>query len=120
MATPDLVIEGRSFAGFPILIGSDGWPVEPAQSFLWDVLIYAGTVESKLTWEAYGRWLYDFFAFLEANGLRWNADPAPLATSVVAKYRDWSLAETGVRPSTLNKRDSVSWSAFTSGANCRA
>lgn len=104
LATEDLVVEGRSLAGFPLLIGDDGWPLEPAQSFLWDALTQAGGVESKLTWEAYGRRLYDFFAFLAANQLSWNAAPTPNGLSVVAKYRDWSLTEIGVSPSTLNKR----------------
>lgn len=69
MATADLVVEGRSFAGFPLLLDNDGWPFEPAQSFLWHALITHGCVESKLTREAYGRRLYDYFAFLAANGL---------------------------------------------------
>ncbi len=29
----------------------------------------SGEARSELTWEAYGRRLYDYFAFLEANGL---------------------------------------------------
>jgi hypothetical protein len=35
LATEKLVVEGRSFAGFPLLIDA-GKPVEPAQTFLWD------------------------------------------------------------------------------------
>jgi integrase len=104
LATDDLVIEGRSFAGFPLLIGDDGWPVEPAQSFLWDVLTLGGSAESLLTWEAYGRWLYDFLAFLNANELEWNAAPSPHGLSVVARYRDWSLTEANVGANTVNKR----------------
>lgn len=104
LATEDFVVEGRSFVGFPLLISDDGWPLEPAQSFLWDALIQTGTVESKLTWEAYGRRLYDFFAFLAANQLSWNASPTPSGLSVLAKYRDWSLTEIGISSSTLNKR----------------
>ncbi|AVF38049.1 hypothetical protein BV494_24425 (plasmid) [Rahnella sikkimica] len=33
VATKDLTLAGRSFEGFPLLIGSDRWPVQPAQSF---------------------------------------------------------------------------------------
>jgi hypothetical protein len=51
---------------------NDGWPLEPAQSFLWHALVTHGSIESKLTWEAYGRRLYDYFAFLSANDLAWN------------------------------------------------
>lgn len=104
MATDDLIVEGRSFTGFPLLIDSDGWSLEPAQSFLWHTLVESGRIDSKLTWETYGRRLYDYFAFLEANGLRWDAGPTPYGLSVVAKYRDWSLGELGISPSTLNKR----------------
>jgi len=103
-ATKDLIIAGRSFAGFPLLIGDDGWPLEPAQSFLWETLMHGGSVESSLTWEAYGRWLYDFFAFLTTNQLKWDAPQAPHGLSVVAQYRDWSMTEIGIKPSTLNKR----------------
>lgn len=41
-ATKDLTLAGRSFEGFPLLIGSDGWPVQLAQSFLWHTLIESG------------------------------------------------------------------------------
>jgi hypothetical protein len=34
-ATKDLSLAGRSFEGFSLLIGLDGWPVEPVQTFLW-------------------------------------------------------------------------------------
>jgi len=104
MATADLMVEGRSFAGFPLLLDNDGWPFEPAQSFLWHTLVTNGTIESKLTWEAYGRRLYDFVAFLAANELTWNEVQKPNGLSVVAKYRDWSLGELGLNPNTVNKR----------------
>lgn len=104
MATADLIVEGRSFAGLPLLLDNDGWPLEPAQSFLWSTLITNGSVESKLTWEAYGRRLYDYFAFLAANDLTWNEPQRANGLSVVAKYRDWSLGELGLNPSTVNKR----------------
>lgn len=103
-ATPDFTIAGRSFAGFPLLVDDEGWPLEPAQTFLWETLTQGGSVESPLTWEAYGRWLYDFFAFLSANQLNWNAPQTSNGLSVVAQYRDWSISEVGISASTLNKR----------------
>ena len=102
LATADLMVEGRSFEGFPLLLADDGWPLEPAQSFLWHALVTQGSIESKLTWEAYGRRLYDYFAFLSANGLAWDEDPKPHGLSVVARYRDWSLGELGLNPNTVN------------------
>ncbi|MCO6433954.1 tyrosine-type recombinase/integrase [Nitrosomonas nitrosa] len=104
LATADLVVEGRSFEGFPLLLNNDGWPLEPAQSFLWHTLVTNGGIESKLTWEAYGRRLYDYFSFLTANGLVWNEAQKSIGLSVVAKYRDWSLGELGLNPSTVNRR----------------
>lgn len=104
MATADLIVAGRSFAGFPLLLDNDGWPLEPAQSFLWNALVTAGSVESKLTWEAYGRRLYDYFAFLDANDLTWDEGEKPHGLSVVARYRDWALGELGLNPNTVNKR----------------
>ncbi len=104
MATSDFLIAGRSFAGFPLLLNEDGWPMEPAHSFLWQALITHGGVESKLTWEAYGRRLYDYFAFLAANELQWDEEQKPHGLSVVARYRDWSLGELALSPNTVNKR----------------
>ncbi|KWX50946.1 integrase [Pseudomonas aeruginosa] len=103
-ATKDLAVAGRSFEGFPLLVGADGWPVEPAQSFLWHTLVESGEALSALTWEAYGRRLFDYFAFLEANGLAWNEESQADGLSVLSRYRDWSSGELELDPSTLNKR----------------
>ena len=65
-ATKDLAVAGRSFEGFPLLVGADGWPVEPAQSFLWHTLVESGEALSALTWEAYGRRLRELM--VEASG----------------------------------------------------
>jgi site-specific recombinase XerD len=106
-ATEDLVRAGRSFKGFPLLLSNDCWPLEPAQTFLWETLAGTGAVSSKLTWEHYGRWLYDFFAFLNANGLQWNEPVQPTGLGVVARYRDWSLGQLRLKPSTVNLRLSL-------------
>lgn len=106
-ATKDLTVAGRSFEGFPLLVGSDGWPVESAQSFLWHILVESGEACSSLTWEAYGRRLYDYFAFLDANGLVWDQESVASGLSVLSRYRDWSQGEVGLDPGTLNKRLSL-------------
>ncbi|MBA1256638.1 tyrosine-type recombinase/integrase [Pseudomonas carnis] len=103
-ATKDLALAGRSFEGFPLLIGSEGWPVEPAQSFLWHTLIESGEALSDLTWEAYGRRLYDYFAFLEANGLGWDEESPAHGLSALSRYRDWSSGELALDPGTVNNR----------------
>jgi hypothetical protein len=68
-ATKELVLDGRCFDGFPLLLNDDMTPSEPAQTFLWHTLIESGSVTSKLTWESYGRWMFDYFQFLQANKL---------------------------------------------------
>ncbi|MBV0842537.1 tyrosine-type recombinase/integrase [Serratia liquefaciens] len=103
-ATQDLTLANRSFEGFPLLIGADGWPVQPAQSFLWHILIESGESLSTLTWEAYGRRLYDYFAFLEANALAWNDEIPAHGLSVLSRYRDWSIGELALNPRTVNNR----------------
>ena len=103
-ATQDLTLANRSFEGFPLLIGADGWPVQPAQSFLWHILLESGESLSTLTWEAYGRRLYDYFAFLEANTLAWNDETPAHGLSVLSRYRDWSIGELALNPRTVNNR----------------
>lgn len=103
-ATADLVREGRSFEGFPLLLDADMLPVEPAQSYLWDVLVEGGSVTSKLTWEHYGRWLYDFFSFLEHNQLKWDERAQVRAANVVSRYRQWALSEMHNSARTVNLR----------------
>lgn len=103
-ATKDLTLADRSFEGFPLLIGSDGWPVQPAQSFLWHTLIESGESLSTLTWEAYGRRLYDYYAFLEANNLAWNNETPAHGLSALSRYRDWSIGELALDPRTVNNR----------------
>lgn len=103
-ATQDLALAGRTFEGFPLLISESGWPVEPAHGFLWHTLVESGEYLSKLTWESYGRRLFDYFAFLEANDLSWDDKTSAPGLSVLSKYRDWSIGELGLSPGTVNKR----------------
>lgn len=91
-----MVVQGRAFVGFPLLVHKNGTAVEPAQSFLWDVLTANGRAQSPLTWAKYGRDIYDYFAFLDANGLDWQAIPDRGMPSIVDWYRDWSKGEIGL------------------------
>lgn len=104
LADAGLVVQGRVYEGFPLLIGADGHTVEPAQAFLWDELAANGRAQSKLTWAKYGRDLYDYFAFLEANRLSWCDMPVPGMPSHLDRYRDWSKAEVGLQARTINAR----------------
>ena len=104
LSDKNLVVQGRAFVGFPLLVHSDGNAVEPAQSFLWDVLTTNGRAQSPLTWAKYGRDIYDYFAFLDANGLDWQTLPDRGMPSIVDWYRDWSKGEIGLDSVTINAR----------------
>ena len=104
LADASLVVQGRSYEGLPLLVGTDGHAVEPAQSFLWDELAANGRAQSPLTWAKYGRDLYDYFAFLEANRLGWSELPARGMPSHLDRCRDWSRAEVVLQPRTINSR----------------
>jgi site-specific recombinase XerD len=104
LADENLVVHNRAYIGFPLLIHDDGEVVEPAQTFLWDELAANGRAQSPLTWAKYGCDLYDFFAFLEANELDWRDSPVRGLPNNLDRYRDWSRAELGLNPSTINGR----------------
>ncbi len=106
-ATEDLVREGRSFEGFPLLLQDDCTPAEPAQTFLWHTLVEEGGVASRLTWEHYGRWLYDYFQFLQENELKWDQANGPQAASPLSRYRQWALDEVGSSRRTINLHTSL-------------
>lgn len=106
-STDDLEIGGRRIPGFPLLIDDECYPLQPAQDFLFHFLLERGTANSPLTWEATGRRLYDYFAFLNANELHWADSQRQVGTSVLSRYRDWSAGELKLSPSTINKRLSL-------------
>lgn len=104
LATEKLVVQGRSFAGFPLLLDDGGRSMEPAQTFLWDLLSRAGRAQNKATWVKYGRAMYDFCAFCRANNVDWKAPPAPGMPSAIDWYRDWSKGTLALDPRTINQR----------------
>ncbi|MFM0032785.1 site-specific integrase [Paraburkholderia madseniana] len=56
------------------------------------------------SWDSYGRALYDFFAFIFANGLDWvQRGPAGMPSALEA-YRDWSKGTVGLANTTINNR----------------
>jgi len=103
-STADLEIGGNSIEGFPLLINDDCAPLQPAQNFLLHALLEGASTRNKSTWEAMGRRLYDYFAFLNANKLRWDQTDVSMDASHLSRYRDWSAGELQLSATTINKR----------------
>lgn len=87
-------------SGTPFLVGSNGWSIPSANAYLEYIAQHRGRTRSSGTWELYGRHLYDFFSFLEANTLHWDQKQIPGKPSVVALYREWAVRRREV--STVN------------------
>lgn len=104
LADSNLVVAGRVYEGFPLLINDDGDAMQPAQTFLWDLLTRAGRISSKKSWEAYGRAMYDFFAFSLTNGHDWRKPAADGMPGAIEAWRDWSLGTLGLARRTVNQR----------------
>lgn len=103
-STDDFVYAGRPRPGVPIILGDDMRPAQPFQDFLLWKLLGRGKKLSLLTFDSYGRRLWDFAMFLAANGLHWDDKAVAPGLSVVAKYRDWSAGELSLNPRTVNGR----------------
>jgi integrase/recombinase XerD len=103
-STEDYVFGDRPRPGFPLLLGDDMEPAEPFHSYLKYRLLEQGKGLDVKTWEAYGRRLWDFAAFLHANDLAWNRPFSCPGESVVQIYRDWQVQDLKLQPSTINDR----------------
>ena len=104
LADKNLVVQGRSFEGFPLLINDDGDAIQPAQNWLWHVLGKSGRTSSIKTWESYGRAVYDFFGFVLTNSYDWTKPAPPGMPGAIEAWRDWSRGTLGLQASTINQR----------------
>lgn len=104
LADENLVVAGRCYEGFPLLINDDGDAIQPAQTWLWDLLGNSGRISSKETWDNYGRAIYDFFAFVLTNGHDWKLPTVPGMPGAIEAWRDWSRGTLGLDTGTINQR----------------
>ena len=102
--TPDFVYGGRARPRFPIILNDRMEPAQPFHAYLLHRLLGQGKALDVKTWEAYGRRLWDFARFLQANGLAWDQHFASHGQSVVRVYRDWQAHDLKLESSTINDR----------------
>lgn len=102
-ATEDLVIGGRRYAGFPILLHDSMESCFEVNLFFRDYLL-RGSIGSKKSWPSTGRALYDYFSFLQAHGLDWRGVDRGEAKALVAAFRDYCMDEGGLARSTTRQR----------------
>lgn len=102
-ATKDLLIAGRPYNGFPILLWDTMESCVPANDFLRHYLL-RGAIGSTKSWPSTGRALYDFFSFLQAQDIDWDDVDRGKAKSVIASYRDYCLVECKLARSTTRQR----------------
>lgn len=86
-ATPDFLIAGRPYPGFPILLWADMTSCTPVNLFFRHYLL-RGSIGSELSWDSTARALYDYFLFLKEHGLEWNSTSVAGKKELVAAYRD--------------------------------
>lgn len=104
VANDRFTIHGVSYPGFPLLLDETMKLVEPATSFLLEVLLRRGRASDPETWVKYGRALYDFMSFVAANDLEWREVPRPGMPSAIHHYANWSTTHAKLLDSTLNPR----------------
>ena len=108
LSTNDFVYAGVPCPGFPLLSDDDLTPLEPFHSFLVEDLLDVGRPLKALTWEAYGRRIWDYASFLRAHNIDWRPGGESAGQGPVVRYRDWSRSDgQSVAISTLNDRLSV-------------
>jgi len=102
-ATEDFKLHGQSYKDFPLIVNSEMELEREVHQFLIYFCITRGRVESKNTWWRYCQDMYDYFGYLEGNGLDWRTGLATTQHSVIAAYRDWSVS-LGLSSKTINGR----------------
>jgi len=100
----DFQIRGQSYESFPILIDEKNDVFVEGLEFLVHHCLKRGSVQSRRSWDTYGRDLYDFFAFLEANKLDWRTLSDRANETILAIYRDASFQHFKLSASTVNRR----------------
>ena len=94
-STAKFRLNGHSYTGFPILITEEGKVVSEALDFCITYLIKRGRVQSPKSWVTYGKALYQFLGWAEANAIDWRDVGNDRESTILAEFRDWNLSSEG-------------------------
>lgn len=104
LSTADFKLKGFSYPGIPILVTKDNTILLEVLDFVVYYCIECGRVKSTNSWETYGRDLYDYFSFIEANDFDWRTVKSRTGSMLLAVYRDTSMNQFGLSANTVNRR----------------
>jgi integrase/recombinase XerD len=102
-STAEFKIGGVSRAGFPILLWENMNSCTAANTFLRHYLM-RGQAGSKRSWEPISRSMYDYFGFLEAQGLPWDHVEPTEDRNLVEAYRDYCFDVANLKRNTVRLR----------------
>lgn len=94
--------------GIPFLANASAELIESANAYLFHIAVVRGRTRSPTTWRTYADHLYEFFSFLEENGLLWNR----VNQKHIAVWRN-SMLDRGLSRTTVNKRLSSTIAFYT-------
>lgn len=92
-------VHGHPYPNIPFMVDGQMVLADVPNDYLFHVAVVKGRTSSPNTWETYANHLYEFFGFLEANGLEWDA----VNHTHLAAWRDAMLTR-GCKPTTANQR----------------
>jgi integrase/recombinase XerD len=96
-------IGGHSFPGVPFFVDSEYHLLDDLNEFFTNDLLVDGKINSPKTWKSYAYWLNDYLQWAVNNGIDWKA----ASKKEIVAYRNWSLEECGLSPTTVNSRLTV-------------
>lgn len=102
-STKDLLIAGRPYPGFPILLWDSMASCAEVNLFFRHYLLRAG-IGSHKSWPSIGRALFDFFSFLQAHELEWRDVDRGEEKSLIAAYRGFCMDTCGLARNTTRQR----------------
>jgi len=104
LSTSDFEVRGHSYERFPILLSGNNDVFVEGMEFLVYHCLKRGSVQSRGSWETFGRDLCDYFEFIEANQFDWRELENRSHETLLAIYRDISFDRFNLSASTVNRR----------------